>query len=264
MKKVIFGILLSTSLFASAITNRQIEKSTFTSGEKLSFRIAFSSALTGSLTAGKATLEVFPNKKNIRGHSSFHVVAKGETTGFVELFYKVKDKFESYIDDENILPLIFIRRTRENKYKKDEIVHFNHDEQTAESSKKTIRIPANTQDMVSAFYFARTQNISRLNEGESFDIPFYLDDSVYTTKVIFVGRQTIKTKIGQFNCLVFKPRVIKGKVFDEQYPATMWVTDDSNRLPVLIESKLRVGKARLELVAYEGIAYNKNYPISRR
>lgn len=264
MRKFIFGVLLSTSLLASAVTNRQIDKATFTNGEKLSYRIAFSSALTGSLTAGKATLEVSPKRTNVKGHSAFHVIAKGETTGFVELFYKVNDKFESYIDVEDILPLIFVRRTRENKYKKDEIVHFNHDERTAESAKKTIKIPSNTQDLVSAFYFARTQNISNLNNGDSFDIPFYLDDTVYTTKVIFVGRQTIKTKMGKFNCLVFKPRVIKGKVFDEQYPATLWVTDDVNRLPVLVESKLRVGKARLELTAYEGLADDKNYFLSRK
>jgi len=47
--------------------------------------------------------------------------------------------------------------------------------------------------------------------------------------------------------------VVKGKVFDESYPITMWVTDDTKRIPILIESKLSVGEARIELTHFDGV-----------
>jgi len=247
---MILTFLVSMSIFTSAQTERKIEKTPFSSGEYLSFRVALSSALTGDITAGQASLKVFREKEIIGGHSYFYVVAEGVTLGLVEFFYKIEEKFESWIDDETILPLKFTRRTRENKYKKDDIVHFNHSKLTAESKNKKINITPDTHDIISAFYFARMQDISKMKEGESFSIPYYFDDAISETKVVYIGKQRITTGLGTFNCLVFKPLALTGRVFNQKYPITFWVTDDKRRTPVLIESKLIVGKARAELISY--------------
>jgi len=250
MKKIIIAVLISISLFSTAETGRQIEAIPFRSGEVLTFRIAFNSVLTGNLTAGKASLKVLQEKELIRDNSCYHVVMQGGTTGFVEHFYKIDEKFDSYINDKSILPLLFKRRTRENRYKKDDIVYFNHNNQTAKSIKKKTTITANTHDIISAFYFARMQDFSKMKVGESFSIPYYFDDTIAVTKIVYFGKQNIKTGMGTFSCLVLKPLVATGRVFSQQYPVTFWVTNDKNRIPVLIESKLVVGKARIELVAY--------------
>lgn len=249
---VIFLLFCGISAFAQ--TYRTVNNSAFIRGEKLTFRIAFNSALTGSITGGKATLEVKDENKILNNRSTFHVVGEGKTTGFIELFYKVHDNFESYFDQDAFISWKFTRRTRENNYKKDDIVIFRQNDHMAVSLAKVMKVPANIQDIISAFYYARTLDVSDLQPGGIIQIPFFLDDSVYQSRVIFKGRETVTTKLGKFRCIAFRPMVATGYAFDDPYPITIWITEDANRLPILIESEQSVGRARVELVSYSGLA----------
>ncbi|MFA5972946.1 MAG: DUF3108 domain-containing protein [Lentimicrobiaceae bacterium] len=233
---------------------RTLPNTAFVRGEKLTFRVAFNSALTGSITGGKATLEVKDDNKTLNNRSTYHVVGEGKTTGFIELFYKVRDRYESYFDQDALIARKFIRRTRENKYKKDDLVVFRQEDLLAVSLTKIMKVPANMQDVISAFYYARTLDISNLEPGGVIHIPFFLDDSVYNSRVIFKGRETVEIKLGKFRCIAFRPMVATGYAFDDPYPITIWLTDDANRLPILIESEQSVGRGRIELVSYSGLA----------
>lgn len=249
-------ILLVSFVCLSAFPQsyRTVRNTAFVRGEKLAFRVAFNSAITGSITGGKATLEVKDENKIMNNRSTYHVVAEGKTTGFIELFYKIRDRFESYFDEDAMIAAQFTRRTRENNYKKDDLVVFRQHDRLAVSLAKIVKVPANCQDVISAFYYARTLDISDLRPGETIEIPFFLDDSVYHSRVIFKGRETVKTKLGKFHCIAFRPMVATGYAFDDPYPITIWITDDANRLPVLVESEQAVGRARIELISYSGLA----------
>jgi hypothetical protein len=254
MPRLLVLILLLCCLSAIPQPYRTINNTAFVRGEKLTFRVAFNSALTGSITGGKATLEVKQDNKILNNRSTYHVVGEGKTTGFIELFYNIHDRFESYFDEEALIARQFIRRTRENNYKKDDLVVFRQEDLLAVSLSKIVKVPANVQDVISAFYFARTLDISNLEPGGIIHVPFFLDDSVYNSKVIFKGRETVKIKLGKFRCIAFRPMVATGYAFDDPYPITIWITDDANRLPVLIESEQSVGRARIELISYSGLA----------
>ncbi len=254
MYRILVFILILFGLQAFSQQYRTVPNSAFIRGEKLTFRVAFNSALTGSITGGKATLEVKNENKIINNRSTYHVVGEGKTTGFIELFYKVHDRFESYFDQDALIAWKFTRRTRENNYKKDDIVIFRQHDRLAVSLTKIVKVPENIQDILSAFYYARTLDISDIQPGGIILVPFFLDDSVYNSKVIFMGRETVKTKLGKFRCIAFRPMVATGYAFDDPYPITIWVTDDANRLPVLIESEQSVGRGRVELISYSGLA----------
>ncbi|MEI8047005.1 MAG: DUF3108 domain-containing protein [Bacteroidota bacterium] len=254
MYRILVVVILFNCLTAFPQSYRTVQNSAFIRGEKLSFKVAFNSALTGNITGGKATLEVTDDNKIINGRSTYHVVGDGKSTGFIELFYKIHDRFESYFDQDAMIAWQFSRRTRENSYKKDDLVIFRQNDHLGVSLSKIMKIPANCQDVISAFYYARTLDISGLKPGEVIEIPFFLDDSVYHSRVIFKGRETVKTKLGTFRCVAFRPMVATGYAFDDPYPITVWITDDNNRLPVLIESEQSVGRARVELTSYSGLA----------
>jgi hypothetical protein len=233
---------------------RSINNTAFIRGEKLTFRVAFNSALTGSITGGKATLEVKSENKIINDRSTYHVVGDGKTTGFIEIFYKIHDRFESYFDQDAMIAWQFSRHTRENNYKKDDLVIFRQHDKLAVSLTKIMKVPENMQDIISAFYYARTLDISGLEPGGIIHVPFFLDDSVYNSRVVFKGRETVETKLGKFRCIAFRPMVATGYAFDDPYPITLWISDDTNRLPILIESEQSVGRARVELISYSGLA----------
>jgi len=248
-----FIFLVFASHVLTAQQYRKIPNNAFERGEKMTYRVAFNSALTGNITGGKATLEIKKENKIINNRSTYHVIGEGHTTGFIELFYKVNDRLESYFDQDGLFSWQFIRRTRENDYKKDEIVNFRQLDKLAVSLTKITKTPAYVQDIISAFYFSRTQDLSGLKNGEYIMIPFFLDDSVYNSKIILKGREKIKTKMGTFTCLALRPMVATGYTFDDPYPITIWVTDDEKRVPLLIESELAVGRARIELIEYSGV-----------
>ena len=183
-----------------------------------------------------------------------HVVGTGRTTGAFDWFYKVRDRYESYIDNESLLPWRFVRQVDEGGYTINQNVKFNHAKKTATSEKKTISTPGHVQDMISAFYFARTLDFSQAAPGDTFSITTYLDDEIFPMVIKYVGKETIKTKAGKFRCIVFHPMLLEGRVFKEQEGMTVWVTDDKNRIPVRAEAEIMIGSVKMDLKNYSGVA----------
>ena len=137
---------------------------------------------------------------------------------------------------------------------------FNHYKNYVKCNEKQYPVPEYTQDIISFFYFARTIDASKLKEKESFELNFFLSDSVSTIKVTYEGKENVKTKSGTFRCLKFKPMVLTGNVFKDPYPMTIWISDDKNKVPVMLQSAVIVGSIKMELVNYEGLA---NIPTAR-
>jgi hypothetical protein len=181
-------------------------------------------------------------------------VGTGHSKGLLNVFYKVDDRYETYVDEQALIPWYFVRRTKEGSYERNDDVEFDHQNQWAKGRHGSKPIPGDVQDIISAVYFARTFDFSNAAIGDVFPVNFFLDDSVYISQVVFEGREPIKTKLGSFNCLIFKPMVLVGPVFDQPYPMKMWVTDDLNHIPILVESRVAVGKIRVELINYSGLA----------
>jgi len=247
MKTLIFCIFITCIQLVSAANIGTAPANNFVPGEKLNYWIGFSSALTGKISAGTAQVQILPNKSVVNNRKAYHIVGKGGTKGFVEFFYVIGYNFESYVDDQELTPLKTIVQKHENSYKKNDAITYNYKNQIATSSNAKTAIPMNVQDMLSAFYMARNHDISGFKPGDYMKIPIYLDDSVYHSKIVYFGKQSVETSLGKYSCLVFKPLVVVGKIFKHEYPATMWVTDDNKRIPVLMEFKLAVGKIRVEL-----------------
>ena len=224
-----------------------LENSHFNGGEKLSFWVGFSSLLTGKISAGDAQIEIATKVNSANNQKVYQVLGKGATSGFVELFYVINYKYESFIDHDNFTPMKLTVNKFENDKKKEDVVYFNQNDHVAKSKSKKTTIPANVQDLLSAFYYIRMQDFSNLKKGDFLQVPVFLDDTVINSKIIFDGRESVETKKGKFKCLAFKPMMMKGNIFKQAFPATVWLTDDGDRLPVLFELKLTVGKMRVEL-----------------
>jgi len=115
-------------------------------------------------------------------------------------------------------------------------------------------VPPYVQDIVSAVYYARTLGIDNLEIGDQLPVDFFLDDSVYTSVIIYEGIEEVEIKLGTFRCKRFKPRMVVGEVFAESYPMQLWISDDENRILILAKSAVIVGNLKMELMEYEGLA----------
>jgi hypothetical protein len=249
------GLIRSQSNFPgsdptpAAKTFRTIKNEAFKPGEKLTFRLHY-----GLISAGEGVLEVMSDKKTFGGRPCYQVVGTGKTVGAFDWFFKVRDTYESTIDSQSLIPWYFARRVDEGGYKISQNVTFNHYKDSAISEKKTIYIPENTQDIVSALYYARNLDFSNAKEGQVFEIQGYIDDELFPLNIKYVGKETVDSKKGTFNCLKFKPMLQKGRVFKESADMTIWISDDKNHLPIRVQSDIFVGSIKMDLVDFQNLA----------
>ncbi len=266
MRKVIlfFLIIYPTLIFTQNKNYRKLTNLSFRRGEKLAFQVYYHSMLTGNVSAGKVELEIKDENMKISGRNTMHIVGTGWSVGAFNWFFKVNDRYDTYIDEDAIAPWLFFRRVDEGGYKINQDVYFDQNRNYALSKEKgqqrMIKVPEYTQDIISFFYCSRLMDASKLKVNDSLPFKFFLDDSVYTIKIIFQGRETIKTKAGKFKCLRLKPMVLTGNVFKDPYPMTIWISDDDNHIPILASSALIVGAVRLELVSFQNLA---NFPLAK-
>jgi len=249
---LVIYILLISSCTASygQAELRVIPNKAFIAGEVLKYRIHY-----GIIDAGVAQIEVKKNLHTISDRKTFHVVGTGRTKGAFDWFFKVRDRYESYIDTASLIPWSFVRRVSEGGYTINQNVTFNHYENTATSEKGTVHVPVSVQDLVSAFYYARNMGMENAKIGDQFSIDAYLDDEVFPMNLKFIGEEKIKTKLGTFECLKFRPMLQEGRVFKEEEDMTIWVSDDANRLIVRAEAHILVGSIKMDLSGYSGLAH---------
>jgi len=227
---------------------RTISNQAFRPGEKLTFRVHY-----GFVDAGVASLEVEPAIKKIGPRECYHVIGSGRSVGAFDWFFKVRDRFESFVDRDAMIPWLFLRSVEEGHYKKKQRVIFNHYRDSVSSEKKTIFLPKYTQDLISAFYYARTIDFSISKPGDTYPINGYLDDEIIPLNIKFIGREKLQTDLGTFQCVVFRPMLQEGRVFKEEEDMTVWVSDDKNRIPVRVQSNILVGSIKMDLTGYENL-----------
>lgn len=252
----IIVFLISLLLGGNSEVSAQLDADlAFARGEALQYWVYYDAPLLGKVYAGKATLELTKDQEKFNNRNTFHAIGSGRSTGSFDFFFKVRDRFESWFDEEDMKAYRYTRRTNEGGYKVEDDVDFDYTNLIAKSRRKEIAIGPNTNDMVSAFYFARNLDLDSLKMDDQFPINFYLDDSLYTSAIIYQGIEIVETSIGKFRCLKFMPMVVTGEVFDNPYPMSLWITDDKNRIPILIKSEVIVGSIKAELFEFKNLKY---------
>ena len=255
--KYIFTILI---FFTALAKTGDQKEAAFQSGEWFKFKMSYS----GWFKAGEATLKV--DEKKLNGKTVYHVVGKGKTTGAVNLFFKVRDRYESYFDKETGAPYKFIRKIDEGGHTKDIEIEFDHDKQKAivnnkkHKKVKTIATEKDVQDMVSMYYYLRNSiDITDLKRGDEIMTNMFFDEENYGFKLKYLGKETIKVNINdskvKVKTLKFRPYVMAGRVFKEEESLTLWVSADKNKIPLRIKADLAVGSLRADLIQFKGLKH---------
>ena len=231
----------------------QEKTAAFKDGEWLRYKMSYS----GFLRAGTAILEV--EETVLNGNKVFYTKGSGWTSGLIKWFFKVEDVYESYFDKDTIKPYVFKRKIDEGGYKKHRITNFDYIANKAYVQdflkQKDTTIPfSNVQDILSSFYYLRNQDVKGLKRGDEIAIDMFMDSQVYPFKLRFLGKEVLNTRFGKIKTIVFRPLVQSGRIFKAQESVTIWITDDSNKIPIKMNADLTVGSLRAELEAYKGLA----------
>lgn len=220
----------------------------FEEGESLYYKVWYNMGRMW-IGAGEATLTV--NTEQLNNKKTYHVVGAGNTLKSYEWFYKVRDKYETWIEASSMQPLKFLRNVNEGGFKIYNSVSFNHTLGQALSTNGVYKVPKCVQDVVSAIYYARNIDFSDLKPGAKIPFSMFLDDKVYNLYIRYLGKEKIETRYGTFNTIKIAPLLIDGSIFKGGEKMAIWVTDDANHIPVRIDSPILVGSVKVDLMGFQ-------------
>lgn len=243
---IFFLISLSTTFAQSA----------YQAGEDLKFKIKY-----GWFKASEATLKV--KKAKVNNKEVLFVDGFGKSTGLLDIFFKVRDEYKSYIDPETDLPQMFVRKINEGGHTKDKKLVFDHDSNSVKvydrkyNTSNSFSFKEGSQDMISVLYYLRnTIDRRNIKTGDVIEVNLFFDEENFPFQVKFLGREKISTDFGEIPTLKFRPYVMAGRVFKEKESLTMWISDDENKIPIKIEAKLAVGSLTARLTEFRGLKHS--------
>jgi hypothetical protein len=231
-----------------ATPHRMLSNNAFTYGEELNYRVHY-----GIINAAKIKMKVDDESVKVHDRQTYHLIADGKTLSTFDWMFKVRDRFESYMDMEYMAPVKYFKSVKEDNYSDVDLVFFDHDKKKIKGKKKNMDCPAYVQDIIGAVYYARTIDFNAATKGQKFPIDIYLDQEIYNLEFKFLGKETIKSDIGKVKCIKIKPKAVADRVFKDDESITLWVSDDENKIPIRIEATLAVGSLKVDLTSYKGL-----------
>jgi len=214
----------------------------------------------GFIKGGKATLVA--EKEKIKGKQTIHYHMRGRTTGLVDKIYEVNDVYESWVNPDTFLPVKSVRNVKEQKYRFYDEVFYDHENDSLFSLKSgRKKVPDQINDLISVFFYIRQNHyFESLLAGKKIKIPVFHGDELFMMELEYIGNETIDTKIGRKQCYVVSPKVPQGKLLKGSDGLKIYITKDSNRLPIYAEFDLVLGALKCELDSYKINGVNQMIP----
>lgn len=254
-KLIVF--LLTMFSYASAQELAKTADVAFKVGEQLDYKLKY-----GFFTGAEAHLKVEESEIKFNGKPAYHIIAEGKTAGTFDVFYKVRNRYETFIDKTTLLPYLYTENRHEGSWSHTDKVSFDHSAGKITANKGAYSFRGQVFDFPSAYYFARCLDVSKMQVGEKFNLRYFLEDSIQTLGITYVGKEKVKCALGTFNCLKFNPTIIPGRIFRKNSKLYLWITDDNNRIPVKAHVEVVLGSITMELTSAKNLKYPLN-PISK-
>ena len=213
-------------------------------GERSSYEVRF-----GGLKVGSGSMEVVATEP-VRGRDTYHTVFRVRGGTF---FYKVDDRFESWMDTRTLASLRYVQDQQEGS--KDRERHyeiFPEREAFVEQPRDGRHFPEQPSvkqplDDGSFVYFIRTVP---LKVGETYEFHRYFRPDRNPVRIRVLRRERITVPAGTFDAIVVQPSIKAKGIFSENGQAQIWFSDDPTRVMLQMKSKLSFGSLNLYLTSH--------------
>ncbi|HOP02977.1 MAG TPA: DUF3108 domain-containing protein [Tenuifilaceae bacterium] len=264
------AILLLLLVFCSSlpyVSSQEYEKcdvvnTSFRVGEEITYVLSYTWFFIWT-DVGEAKFTVKSEKK--LGVDALHLHAVGYSYPFYDWFFKVRDLYESWVNPVTLKPIYFNRDIYEGGFTKENEYTFNWPNLLVNAREKrrdgpnlfeSVRLEPCTYDIVSAIYATRNLDFKDVVAGATFPVTIVLDRELYHANYTFVGREVKNVKgMGRFKTMKFRVSLIAGDVFEEGQYMFVWVSDDENHIPLLVESPIIVGTVRARVASMRGLRH---------
>jgi hypothetical protein len=248
-----------------------IDNFAFQSGEKLTFRGYYNWGFLW-VAAGEVKLEV--KNESYSDKPAYKIEALGRSLKAFDWFFKLRDTISCYVDTTSLKPFYFDRKTHEGDYIARHEYWFDYDKDQIYSKirkrqkpeiKDTLENKNICSDIVSVAYYTRNLDFSKYKKKEKIPLRMLIDNEVHNLYIRYKGIENVKLKSGEvYECLKFSPMLVKGHLFKGGEDMTIWVSNDRNRVPIMVEAKVLIGSVKGLLNSYEGLRSTRNSHFKKR
>jgi hypothetical protein len=231
----------------------------FKAGERAVYDVQWLSGPL-DLSAGSITLSVVapePGDEGAGGEAAAFVFeAMMETAPWVSRFFEARDRFRTSTGS-NLLPLIHQRFLREGRRSVDRVYAYDHDGRNVRSSDTVagardttalaLPLVGHARDSLAGIWYVRTLP---LTPGYSLDMPVNEAGRNLTAAITVPGRETVEVMGRSQPALRVEPRLTARIERRQAIKATLWLSDDARRVPLMADVEAGFGRLRLKLVDY--------------
>jgi len=273
--QILSSLLFFTNLVSQPVTDFSMENNSsdeikntypFDLGEKLYYKMNYS-----IFTVGKAEVRIYPVEYTISKTDCYKIDIYGQTAGAAKLISRVNDNFGAYINKDNLLPLKSWRILEEGRYRLKEYSDF--DQENGEVNVRKINNETGNMeepkvyefnepymlDLISGLAYLRTLDFTENKIGDTLTFNGFLEDTFYKLKVLYMGKEKVKTKLGKIQAHKLVPIMPDNKLFAGENSITAWIAMDESKVPLKIEANMFIGKAGVEITGFEGMKYSPKF-----
>lgn len=231
----------------------------FKAGEVLTYDMHIKIGII-SAKAGRATLTVDKERYDNQDAYRFSLIAR--SGGIAKSVFAMEDTLLSYATKE-VKPLAYLKDAHEAGDHTIERAYYTHKPGKVEVSAKRIKndeLRVDTlltssrpvYDMLSIVYYARTFDYASLEKGARIPVSYFTGRRMESMQIEYRGIQSVRANDGRdYNCFKLV-LLLDEKAFEDKDAAmTVYLSSDQNKVPIRIDSKLKIGTTRIIMSSYQ-------------
>ncbi|HXV81540.1 MAG TPA: DUF3108 domain-containing protein [Candidatus Binatia bacterium] len=203
-----------------------------------------------------ATAEILTTSQIIDGKKFYNVRVEAKTSRVLDLFWKMRDTITSTMEAEALAPTRFTFSQRENQKVIDTEARFDrstkkwfvHRDERRKIKKYEFDQPPNVVDPITAVYLARSQDFK---VGDHLYFNIFGGKYRYLLDLEVERREKIRIAAGSVDAFKIVPRIknlMKKGYAQRLNEASVWISADERRIPVMLSSRIFVGHIYIERI----------------
>ena len=239
-------------------------------GERLEYRVSYRARMFPNVEVAAATVET--TLDTLGSRCVYRVDGHGRMLPSYRLFFDIDDRYTIWVDTATLRTQMFLGRIHEGNYRKTSRFRYDWERMRSDNSwmrrdsvvrRRTLELTPQSMDAISLFFNMRSAESSSFAEGDDGRLEMMLEDTVRVLRYRFIGREVKRIgRLGRFRTLKFACQIGTEDAFSftDGSEFFIWISDDRNKVPLWLESPIRVGSICAYLVSYKGL----KYPVASR
>lgn len=266
MKKISLLLIFMVAASFAAQAKKANVSPAFKAGERLTYTVSYAAKMWPNTDMGDLVISV--SDDTLSGKSVLKISARATVKGMFAWFYDLDDRYYTWLSKEDFRPMKSTSELKEGEYRYSSQFLYDWGRRVSKNTfrnhrqknptEAVVSLEREAMDGVALFFNLRLHDADSYTPGKYMVLPLLLKDKVQLVKYKYYGRESIKVQgLGTVKTLKFSCQLINDDAasFEEGSEFFLWISDDDNKIPVFIESPLKVGRVKVRLTSYKNLMY---------